>query len=331
MAIVSTRTDWKVPTATGAYDGDGSGSDAWTNAGNIGAEDGAVASSALSQDGSQWLVGAGVFSVGDFDHPAPTVTGIEFRILRTFVSNGDVVDGGVAITLAGALSPDVKTEPLTWSPAADGFRFDNFGGDGDLWGFTAPTISQLVNANSGGQMWADTPEKNATTAQVDVYQMRVFYEYDDGQGSGNGEGESDGLVCRTQAVVRPLNAAFQPNALFDTSVKYTVELTTSASTGGDGRAEIQLWVGPNETDLFQVDSQYLAASLSAAALPITLAQAGTKALGILVPIGWWVEIRTVESADAGYAYQFGVEQELCMASSVETRASLTDFLGNRVI
>lgn len=165
---VSADTSGPRTTGTGANDNT-VGTDAWTNPGNITADDGSVASCSLTGGTDSNRLKATNFG---FTIPGnATILGIESVIQRRQQTGSSIQDvfQGVQILKAGNTAGTGKNQAGTWSTTMTDI---SYGGAADLWG-TTWTPAELNNSGFGVSL--RVTDSIATVAEVDVITITVTF------------------------------------------------------------------------------------------------------------------------------------------------------------
>lgn len=162
--------------AAGAGADDASvGSQAWSNPGNVTAEDATNASVGLSSSETSHYLKATQFG---FAIPATaTIVGVLVRVKRK-ADNVTLLmaDDAVKLTVGGSVVGDNKADTLTNWPSSLGFA--EYGGSGDMWGLTASTLNPTnVNASTFGVVVAVNAQgaMGPENAYIDYIEITITY------------------------------------------------------------------------------------------------------------------------------------------------------------
>lgn len=147
------------------------GSTAWTNPGNITANDGTYAVAGVPNGGtSQLLVGT------DFDFAIPdgaTINGIEVAIERkSGVGTALHIDLAITLYQAGAVAGDNKADTGTQWLTSDAVA--TYGGAADTWGLSL-SAADVNDAGFGVAVRCDKNINGVGNASVDYLTMTVHY------------------------------------------------------------------------------------------------------------------------------------------------------------
>ncbi len=178
--------------------GTGTGTEAWTDPGNITAPGAPYAYVTLYHLHiySNYLQGTQY----GFNIPADaTITGIEVNINRMSESrNPNVVDNVVSLEKDGSIVGDNKADLVTAWPTV--FTVATYGGEGDLWGTT--WLASDINSPDFGVALAanrDNNGNNSRQAVVDSMQITVYYSYTSSLAISCGDGSAvpygDSVAC----------------------------------------------------------------------------------------------------------------------------------------
>lgn len=148
----------------------GSGNVAWSNPGNITADDASSATATLAQgspDSTYLLANNFGFDLTGWTE----ILGIEVRVERMRSGGQNVADGDVHLFQSGSA---VGTDKATGTNFPTSFGVVTYGGSSDLWGIT-PSVADVEDSAFGVGFRATYTGTfiNNGTATVDVIQMRV--------------------------------------------------------------------------------------------------------------------------------------------------------------
>jgi hypothetical protein len=185
--FTSIPTSASATTGTVANDAS-AGTDAWTNASNATAEDGAVASAAINTSDTQYLKATNFgFSIPS----GATINGIVVKIKKGSTNN-EVRDAAIRIVKGGSIGSTDKSTSSRWPST---LTFHYHGAADNLWGETW-TDTDINASNFGVAIRAQWDSLNSVnindTAKVDVVQIQVYYT---GGGGGGGGG-----TCKQEAM-----------------------------------------------------------------------------------------------------------------------------------
>ncbi len=162
----------------GVSDNANGGTIAWSNPGNIAADDGSVAAAAMTSGAtSEHLKGT------DFDFAIPagaTIDGIVLEIERRGQATDRISDVDVKLVKGGAVVGDNKAAGSFWTTT---LTYQSYGGASDLWGTT--WTESDVNALGFGAVMSCTSTGGSSGAQVDAFRITVHYT--EGGGGGGGQ------------------------------------------------------------------------------------------------------------------------------------------------
>jgi hypothetical protein len=142
------------------------GAVAWTNPGNVTAEDGnsATATVGLASD-SQYLFATGF----GFSIPAGAVIqGIQAGVKHACM-NGDVQDEKIRIIKGGVVGTTDRSSASAWPTS---LTFAQYGGGSDLWGLT--WLPSDINASNFG-LAIQAQSSFSDTAAIDVVYITITY------------------------------------------------------------------------------------------------------------------------------------------------------------
>lgn len=310
MAIVRASTNW-VGITNAISDSRDAGA-GWSQAGWATTLDGLYAVSNMQDGWSHWLRGRLARWATLTPPPVGAVlTGIECRMTGHYQGGNSTAEpagmAGLWDTLAAARIGTAKAGPLALSPVANGDGQIVWGGADDLWG-TSLDMATVLADGFEFEIRVDGAAK-AHTAEVDYMDARLWYSFDNGAaGAGPGLDGSLTLLESTGTTYRAFNTPYQPHPLRDVRVSAAILATLGLTETGS----VELWAGPDQSNLFRFD--YDAA--------IVAGQDRILRVGMIVPAGWWVEYRT-ENTGAAYDLHVLTEQVL-LAHDVHSVLWTTD-------
>jgi hypothetical protein len=187
--LTSAPTTAVATTGTGANDAS-TGSQAWSNAGNITAEDATYATATLSASTDTQYLKATNFG---FSIPSgATINGIGVRVKKRS-TNGEIIDLAVRLVKGGTIGSTDASQLSRWFVTTPDYHY--YGGATDLWGDTW-TDTDINASNFGMALRAQWENVNSAqisdVASVDVIKIEVFYT-----GGGGGGG---GTACKQEAM-----------------------------------------------------------------------------------------------------------------------------------
>ena len=211
----------KLPT-TGTTSGSGT---AWTNPGNVTANDNANAFVSGTGTAFSRSLNATGFSFGLSDDA--TIKGIQVTIGRYrsgFGGSGEIQDNIVKLLKAGAAVGNNKGATSTNWPTTEGFA--NYGTATDLWG-TTWSVSEINASDFGVTLTVDnTSGSNSRTANVDYIQVTITYTR---PGSLNWyTASSGGILLGSGSPFNPVGVAGSP--LANTNTPGTTTFYAECST-----------------------------------------------------------------------------------------------------
>lgn len=146
------------------------GNDAWTNPGNITADDGSDAQ-ANDVDNGQTTQYLEATTFGFAIPAGATIDGIIVRIQKDATDN-NTWDHTVQLLIAGTRTGDNNADTGTYWPVYSPTNIDH-GGAADLWGLT-PDADDINHADFGVTVRASANNKNEYP-QVDAIWMNIYY------------------------------------------------------------------------------------------------------------------------------------------------------------
>jgi hypothetical protein len=164
---------------SGTQANDGTGTVAWLNLGNVNASDNAYATCVLAA--GQTSQGALLTNFG-FSVPSNAIIlGVEVSVERSQSVASRVNDNTVQLIKGGTPGGTNKAAAGFW-PATDTVLV--YGASNDLWG-NALTAAD-VNASNFGLKFRVNEGAGASTAQVDLVQLKVYYQQSSVSADGTG-------------------------------------------------------------------------------------------------------------------------------------------------
>lgn len=164
----------------------GDGDAAWSDPGNVGADDGVQAEAAFGGSGTSDTLRATGFGFS----VSGTVDGFELEVKR-IQAGTTITDGRVELRKPDGTLSDDKADAAAWSFM--GFEVKAYGGAADLWGLT---VSDMEVNDSG--FGVEIQAANATGAVIaSVEYVRVTVHYSPGGG-----GYTDDMFPATVAPAR---------------------------------------------------------------------------------------------------------------------------------
>ena len=160
----------------------GSGDQAWTNPGNITADDTNQATNLNLGTGDSTNFLHGTMGANQFTIPAGTIDGIEFEYKVRANNSNDMIEDNVFLIIGGTRTGTDKADGNNYSSTA---TVHNIGGVADLWG-TTPSVGQ-VNATNFGVALKVTDDGSGSGDDVWVYYMKITVTYTPSGGSATNQ------------------------------------------------------------------------------------------------------------------------------------------------
>jgi hypothetical protein len=148
------------------------GTVAWTNPGNVTADDNVVTTASLTSTNttSHYLKATNYFSGTPVPSDA-TVLGITVEVDRRNSGGGNCKDNVVSLVLGGTVSGDNKAAAGNWPTTA--LTYATYGSASDLWGLTLTPAD--VNATDFGVALSAIRVGSSPVANVDHIRVTVAY------------------------------------------------------------------------------------------------------------------------------------------------------------
>lgn len=157
---------------------DQAGQGAWTNPGNITADDGSDATNAgvtSGGDTTDWIV-ADTFALSSLIPANATITGFEFRIqAKSDVATGGIQGNGIAGVNVGKGDATLGTQKTTALAITTSMADYFFGGPQDLWGLTWTRTEAVAAGTQARAFFGNAGKSGNVQFNVDVMWIRVWF------------------------------------------------------------------------------------------------------------------------------------------------------------